>query len=1039
MRLNIPKSIKQKSLLKIILLAFLSSAALVVLFFAILFILFLAYKDDISKTLLSRVNQKINGQVSFSDLSFTPFKHFPNAALVLYDFSLKESKDSDTNALRSPVFEINEAYVSFNIVDLFSSRINVSDITFEGGTLNLIVYPDNSSNLEKAIKKITKQEIIVQKKPTQVDTSISKTQKVDENRSDLNLQIDNLEIVDVELRFENQLTTNKLKLYVNQLQSEFSYKNNQIISSLNFDTQVDTLIIGKRLWLNDQHINFESALEIETDSIFVKLKDGNFSIGKANFKFKGIFNSKNQGYVDLSVFVSDDDFSLFSLFLNDDQMKNLKTGSLNFKAKIKGKSFIELPEADVSFGFNNVELINPITKRKIKKLNLKGHFNSGNKDDLSQAVLNIYNLNAEFPDGILKLSGSINNFDQPEIDTDIFLKADVKGLDKVFKLDFMNNLKGKIEIVDRFKGKYIKNEKRFASEINVGKVSFEKLGFNIPGTMKFDNIDGIISRKNDDYFFDSLRIISDDTDILLNGEIVNLQYLFFNIEKDITANLTIKSPIFDLPNFLAFDPYIKRDFNYRILNVDADVIATTTTSKVLEFKSFPEINFHLRKFDATIENFLPRLVINSGNFKISESLLGFNLKFDKFKTDFLDGKFNFSAEYNTSKHEPFYIKAKTDFKDIYLSKLFYSKNDTIPESMRGKLSGSFLTDLQFPLDSTILKFIRFKNADLEYEFSKDTLVTKNLIVELNKIYFNKKMNSNPFATIYTNGKLKADIIQSNSFNFKDLDFNLKVIKGRYQIKSDQVRLFGENAKGNAIMTTTPFTEIPSFSIIYNDVSFRAEKMLSAFMEDQVISGPLKLSFDISSTGSEWDSIVSNMSGTINLSGEKLLLNGFDADEIIDDFKRSQNFNLVDLGAVLLAGPVGIAVTKGSDFARILVFNSGKTTNIKKLVSNWTINDGSFAIQDAAFTTNMNRVALTGSIGFSNNELDLTIALLNKYGCSIFSQQVYGNLNAPTLGKVKVVGTVLAPVTNLVDDVTGKDCDVFYNGSVEHPQNKSKKK
>ncbi len=71
-------------------------------------------------------------------------------------------------------------------------------------------------------------------------------------------------------------------------------------------------------------------------------------------------------------------------------------------------------------------------------------------------------------------------------------------------------------------------------------------------------------------------------------------------------------------------------------------------------------------------------------------------------------------------------------------------------------------------------------------------------------------------------------------------------------------------------------------------------------------------------GSDWDSVVNNMNGTINLSGNNLLLNGFDADEIINDFKRSQNFNFVDLGAVLLAGPVGIAVTKGSDFARLLV-------------------------------------------------------------------------------------------------------------------------
>jgi len=93
-------------------------------------------------------------------------------------------------------------------------------------------------------------------------------------------------------------------------------------------------------------------------------------------------------------------------------------------------------------------------------------------------------------------------------------------------------------------------------------------------------------------------------------------------------------------------------------------------------------------------------------------------------------------------------------------------------------------------------------------------------------------------------------------------------------------------------------------------------MLKAFNEDSVIIGPLQLSLNLTSYGSQWDSVVSNMSGTINLTGTNLLLYGLDADEIIDKFKRSQSFNLVDLGAVLLAGPVGIAVTKGTDFARI---------------------------------------------------------------------------------------------------------------------------
>jgi len=260
-----------------------------------------------------------------------------------------------------------------------------------------------------------------------------------------------------------------------------------------------------------------------------------------------------------------------------------------------------------------------------------------------------------------------------------------------------------------------------------------------------------------------------------------------------------------------------------------------------------------------------------------------------------------------------------------------------------------------------------------------------------------------------------------------------VINGDYEINSKTVKIFGDDAKGQIKITAAPFADVPKFNITYNDISFLAEKMLSTFNENQVISGPLEISFNISSTGSEWDTIVNNMDGTINLSGKNLLLNGLDADEMIDKFKRSQNFNLVDLGAVVLAGPVGLAVTKGTDFASIFVFNSGKSTKINELVSHWTISKGVFEIQDAAFTTNTNRIALTGLIGFANQNIDLTIALLDKSGCSIFSQQVYGNLDSPTMGKVKVVSTVLAPVTNLVDDVTGKDCVVFYSGSVEHPK------
>jgi AsmA protein len=1024
---------QRKSLFKIIAVAFFSLAALVILFFSILFILFLIYKNDISTALLLGVNNKIEGKISFSDLSFTPFRHFPSASIKFYNLALQESKYSILNSNKRPVFDIEEAYISLNIVDLFSSKINVSDVTLEGGSLNIVVYPDSQTNLGKAIRNVTEQEKIIREKPTETDTSLTSTQAVTDTSSGLSLQIDNLEIIDLQVSLENQFKKNKVLLKINELQSEFSYSKNQLICSINLDTKIDSLIKNEKPLLSDQQINFETRLEVETDSIFVKLEEGSFSIGEAKFLFNGIFDSKNQGYLDLSIKGLDEDFSLFSLLLSDEGMKNIKSGDFVYEGSVKGKTLIEFPQTEISFGLKNVELINPITKRKIKHLNLNGNFNSGKADDWSDAKLIIDTLFADLPDGVVKLSGSVRNFTLPEIDMNIFLSGDVTGLDKVFKSESIKDLKGNIKLSDRIEGKYDIQNKKFVGSVNRGSIFFKDFGINLPGTIRFDKVNGTIRRDNDDIYFDSLSVISEDTDIMINGEVNNLQYLFFDIEKDIAANLDIKSSVFDLPNFLSFDPSIKRDFNHRILDVDVSVIATTSTTKATKFKSFPQLDFDIRKLDATIESFLPRLEINSGIYKICESILGFNMKFENFKTDFMNGKFNFSAEYNTSKYQPFHIKMKADFNKVYLSELFYSENDTVFESLNGKLSGSFFTEFQFATDSILLKFIQLKKADLVYEFSKDTIFTKNLELELNKIYFNDKINPNPLATLYTNGRVKSDNIKSGSFNFKDIDFDLNVIKGDYEIKSNKVSIFGDNAKGQVKITAAPFADVPKFNVTYSDIEFRAEKMLSAFMEDEVISGPLKISFNISSSGSEWDTIVRNMNGTINLTGKNLLLNGLDADEMIDKFKRSQNFNLVDLGAVVLAGPVGLVVTKGTNFASIFVFNSGKSTIINQLASNWTISNGVFEIQDAAFTTKTNRIALTGFIGFANQNINLTIALLDESGCSIYSQQVYGNLDSPTMGKVKVVGTVLAPVTNLVDDVIGKDCVVFYQGSVEHPK------
>ena len=1013
---------------------------LLLLLSIVLTILIASHKNEITKTVLLSFNERQKGEFTLDDVRFTPFRQFPDISINLKNLTYFEKKSLNRKPEELPIARIDNFYLGLDLIDLIRGNLNISKLLVDGGELIIVTYPDSSVNLLNALGIINGKSYLQKTEPdihdsTKINQDKSANEpQFEENVSKAELNAKQLRINNLKLKFQNLLQDRESSFHINNLGTSFDYRGKSASLNLIGSIFIEEIRLNENLNFHNQNLNLIIEAHLDGDHK-LEIAESKLEIENSVFKFNGSFNSKNDGELSLNIDGSEASLGLFSQLLRDEGKKNLKEGEFYFKGSVNGKTFIKFPQFEVSFGLKNVKLINPVNQKTIKNINLKGHFNSGEKDDLSKAKLNIDTLNADFINGALKLSGIINNFSAPEVDVRLFLKGDVTGLDSVFNLDFMNNLRGRIEINDRFKGKYDEKFMRFTSEINLATITFEDFGFNITDVLKLDKVNGNISRENNDYFFNNLSVLSDDTDLLINGKVENLQYLFFNIEKEITANLSIKSAVFDLPNFLAFDQSIKRDFPYRILNVDVDVKANTTTSKLLEFKSFPQMHFDIKEIDATAENFLPPLRIKSGGFEISESILGFNLKFDNFKTKFLDGDFNFTGEYNTSKHQPFYIKATTSFTQISPSILFFEERDTIPEFLSGKLSGSFFTEFQFPIDSTFLKFINLKDGNLIYNSPKDTIELKLLSLNFTDIYFNERVNQNPFATLSATGKLNANEIITKYFILNDTNLKFTFTNGEYEIESNHARLFGERAKGKSHFKIKPFNESPTYQIKFDVSEFYAEEMFSVFLEDTIVTGPLSLFMEIRSQGTDWHKVLKDMSGDIKLSGKNLTFYGLDADKLIEKFKRSQSFNLVDLGAVMLAGPVGIAVTKGSDYASIFIIDSGESSEIKKLISNWEINNGNFIIQDAAFTTTKNRVATNGFVNFIQDSLELNVALLNKYGCSIFSQRVYGDLNSPSLERVKVVGTILAPVTNLIDDILGIDCDVFYNGLVKHPTNK----
>jgi len=169
-----------------------------------------------------------------------------------------------------------------------------------------------------------------------------------------------------------------------------------------------------------------------------------------------------------------------------------------------------------------------------------------------------------------------------------------------------------------------------------------------------------------------------------------------------------------------------------------------------------------------------------------------------------------------------------------------------------------------------------------------------------------------------------------------------------------------------------------------------------------------------------------------LEGRNLKIYGIDLDNVIEKFKRSQEFNLADVSAVMFAGPAGLAVTKGTDFARLAFAKAGDSTQVNHFLADWRMKKGLLSAKDVALSTDKNLVSTSGWYNVRSDSLDFKINILDKRGCELVSQRIYGDAIDPKYGKVKLLKTFLGPVKNFFRNMGLSKCDTLYQGKVAHP-------
>ncbi len=322
-----------------------------------------------------------------------------------------------------------------------------------------------------------------------------------------------------------------------------------------------------------------------------------------------------------------------------------------------------------------------------------------------------------------------------------------------------------------------------------------------------------------------------------------------------------------------------------------------------------------------------------------------------------------------------------------------------------------------------------KKAGQKTELKEINMVIKDFSIADSSVHIIKNVS-------FT-GNLECKEVRKKDLRIDNVKSPVKAEKGVIHLIPLTMNIFGAKGEGDATADKSELDAVYKINLKIPKLDF--EKLEESLGAKKVIGGKgnLYASLTIKEKGSR--NPMSGMDGTFSLRGYNLVIHTMDLDKVLSSYETSRQFNLVDLGAFFIAGPLSTVALKGYRYGELYNRTRGGRSAVAEFISRWKIKDGVAYATDCALATRHNRVALKGKLNLVGKQYDnVTVALLDEKGCAKFKQSISGSLGRPRIGAVSAIEFLGSPIFDLYGKATrfvqGGNCEVFYNGSVRQPRN-----
>lgn len=1020
--------------------------------------IFLVNKNEwLLQQIQSTLQSTQSGELMINSLDFKLLKNFPDITLSLDSVTYYEHRDSLRKPDEKPILQAAHLYIALELFPLLHEELKITEVSIDDAALNLIEYKDGTLNLANALTLPAKPKAktVIKKvvpPPASSKAPVKKTgptptqSPAPEPSTKIDLQ--SVELTDVQLSYTSHKTKNTASVLVHELETKADKNEAGMNIRLHSEYQLMSLLFND-FTLPPGTLSFDADLSYKKATQEITLHQGELVYDLFTTKLQGTYALQQNQKLNLTIDASSNDLALLSLFLKKEVLQqnisSIGQGHFFIKGTIQGELKKQAPQLNVTFGVNDLSLHLPNKLGDFKNVGFDGSFQSGTKPDYSEAIVSIKRIRGQVPGGFLKGHLSIQNFVDPYVRYELNAKLTLDSYDKIFNISSLQQLSGDVSLQADFDGPLKLFATHQMDSSRSSQVVLEDVSFLLNKTKQLvRGLSGKVEHKYNQVTVEKLRFSYGENDLLLNGRFDNLLYFLIKGESELIATGTLQSQQLLTQDFL-FDTTTQADIQDKIRNLSLDFQVKTQIEKRKDQANKVQLTFDIPHLSAQFEQ-LPNLNLMSarGVCTLSDTV---TLKLSSFKAILPQGKLDAVGTLLIPDKRLWTFDAKVKATQLpwnYVKELVAEIKEGVEPTAKNlpvkemdlltanlDVSASMIT---YPFD---LNAVAIRNSNINFRLADGRVFsTDKLDLALKNLFFKHPINSGDIMGVAsTQGKASIQNLKIPGLNAFDVMMEFQGQQDTLQLDFSSATQKAKKESGQLFIDLSG-KEI-AYRLHYQAEGARLEYFTDKYYKKQFMEGSIDYTLDLSSTGTDFEKAKENLTGTIEIKGKSLTMYGVDIDDILKKYERSQNFNLTDVGAVLIAGPVGLAVTKGSDFVSLATINldSSQQTHIQELLTNWRLEKQQLTTQDVAFSTELNRIAFNGRLDLANDSIPgLTIAVVDKNGCSLMDQKLYGKMNNLQTGKLNVTKALLGSVINFVNAVVGKNCKPVYAGSVKAPQN-----